>query len=117
MASLAQGAGEASGTDGTVLVPTGIRPLGPGNDDSGVFTVLVSEAVELGEVAEFVKFVAVEAAEATEAAATGVSPSTRTGKPGQAILRSNSAFQLAKRKHPWLSVRPTSSGLGVPWMP
>jgi hypothetical protein len=47
----------------------------------------------------------------------GASPSTRTVRPGQAIRRSNSAFQLAKRKHPWLSVRPTSSGLGVPWMP
>jgi len=45
------------------------------------------------------------------------SPSTRTVSPGQAIRRSNSAFQLAKRKQPWLSVRPTSSGLGVPWMP
>jgi hypothetical protein len=45
------------------------------------------------------------------------SPSTRTVRPGQAIRRSNSAFQLAKRKQPWLSVRPTSSGLGVPWIP
>ena len=47
----------------------------------------------------------------------GTSPSTRTVRPGQAIRRSNSAFQLAKRKQPWLSVRPTSSGLGVPWIP
>jgi hypothetical protein len=47
----------------------------------------------------------------------GTSPSTRTLRPGQAIRRSNSAVQLAKRNQPWLSVRPTSSGLGVPWMP
>lgn len=51
------------------------------------------------------------------AAVIETSPSTRTVRPGQAIRRSNSAFQLAKRKQPWLSVRPTSSGLGVPWMP
>jgi hypothetical protein len=30
----------------------------------------------------------------------GASPSTRTVRPGQAIRRSNSAFQLAKRKQP-----------------
>ena len=55
--------------------------------------------------------------EGTGAGTTGASPSTRTVRPGQAMRRRSSAFQLASRKHPWLSVRPTSSGLGVPWIP
>lgn len=40
--------------------------------------------------------------------------STCTGMPTQAARTRNSAFQLAKRKHPCDSVRPTSSGFGVP---
>ena len=80
-ASLAQGVGEAGRTGWAVLVPTGTRTLEPGTDDSGAFTVLVSAMVE---AVGFVQFVAVETVEATEAATCGASPSTRTGKPGQA---------------------------------
>lgn len=71
----------------------------------GAFTALVAA---IGVIAVVVS---------ADAGVPKTSPSTRTVSPGQAIRRSNSAFQLAKRKQPWLSVRPTSSGLGVPWMP
>ncbi len=40
--------------------------------------------------------------------------STYTGMPTQTSLSRYSAFQLANRKQPCDSVRPTCSGLGVP---
>jgi hypothetical protein len=43
--------------------------------------------------------------------------STYTGIPTQTSLIRYSAFQLARRKQPCDSVRPTCSGLGVLWMP
>ncbi len=42
---------------------------------------------------------------------------TRTGVPTATAWRTVSAFQLASRKQPLDSVRPTFSGSGVPWMP
>ena len=43
--------------------------------------------------------------------------STSTGNPTQASLSNVRASQLARRKQPWDSVRPTFSGSGVPWIP
>ena len=43
--------------------------------------------------------------------------SITTGVPTMTRRKRYSAFQLAKRKQPCDSVRPTSSGRGVPWMP
>lgn len=91
-----------------MLVPAGTAtgaPLTGTPKGGGAFTALVAA---IGVIAVVVS---------ADAGVPKTSPSTRTVSPGQAIRRSNSAFQLAKRKQPWLSVRPTSSGLGVPWMP
>ena len=37
--------------------------------------------------------------------------------PGFTICASRATSQLVRRMQPWLSVRPISSGCGVPWMP
>ena len=42
---------------------------------------------------------------------------TVTGRPAQARVSNVRASQLARRKQPIYSVRPTCSGVGVPWIP
>ena len=37
--------------------------------------------------------------------------------PGFTICARRATSQLVRRMQPWLSVRPISSGCGVPWMP
>ena len=37
--------------------------------------------------------------------------------PGFTICAKRATSQLVRRMQPWLSVRPISSGCGVPWMP